>query len=117
MHKIEKSYDSYEQLAKDEEVDVIYIGTISPEYLPTAKLMLENGKHLLSERLALNSKQVNELLSLAKKNNLFFMEAIWSRFVTSHKSTLEEVEEGYLSDIKHVNAEFGVVVDKTNKSL
>ena len=35
----------------------------------------------------------------------------------SHQSTLTYVQEGYLGHIKHVNAEFGVVVDKTNKSL
>ena len=117
MHEIKKAYDSYEQLAKEKEVDVIYIGTINSEHLPVAKLMLENGKHLLSERLTLNSEQVNELLSLSKKNNLFFMEAIWSRFLPSHQATLKEIKEGLLGHIKHVDAEFGVVVDKTKKSL
>ena len=58
LQKIPKAYGSYEELAKDPDVEVVYIGTINTEHLSAAKLMLENGKHILVEKpLTLNTKR------------------------------------------------------------
>jgi dihydrodiol dehydrogenase / D-xylose 1-dehydrogenase (NADP) len=65
LQKIPKAYGSYEELAKDPNVEVVYIGTINSAHLPTAKLMLENGKHVLCEKpLTLNLKRKQNILYL-----------------------------------------------------
>ncbi len=58
LQKIPKAYGSYEELAKDPNVEVVYIGVINTVHYSVAKLMLENGKHCLVEKpFTLNSKR------------------------------------------------------------
>jgi dihydrodiol dehydrogenase / D-xylose 1-dehydrogenase (NADP) len=76
LEKIPKAYGSYEELAKDPNVEVVYIGTINSAHLPTAKLMLENGKHVLCEKpFTLNLKREQNIITLIQltfiNHNLF----------------------------------------------
>ena len=116
VHKIKKAYGSYEELAKDSEVEVVYIGTINTTHLPVAKLMLEHGKHLLVEKpLGMNLKQVNEMIDLAKKKNLFLMEAVWSRFLPSYQFVIKQIQDGVIGHVKHVFSSFGFPIDDPTK--
>lgn len=109
LHGISKAYGAYEDLAKDPEIEVIYIGTINTQHFPVGKLMLENNKHLLMEKpMTLNLKQTRELIAIAKKNKCFLMEAIWSRFLPSYKHLMELLQNRNIGDIIHVNANFGL---------
>ncbi len=121
---IPNAHGSYEALAKDPDAEVVYIGTINPTHLPLAKLYLDHGKHVLCEKpLAMNVKQVDEMLEYAMTKNLFLMEAMWSRlmhpspsksnlfpwcqsylrFQPAHIKLKEEIEKGTLGDIYQVN--------------
>jgi dihydrodiol dehydrogenase / D-xylose 1-dehydrogenase (NADP) len=42
-HKIDKAYGSYEKLAKDPDVEIVYIGVTSPYHLEVVKPMLNAG--------------------------------------------------------------------------
>ena len=56
-HGIPKAYCDFNQLAKDTEVEVVYIGIVNPYHFPIAKMMLEHGKHVLVEKpMTLNKK-------------------------------------------------------------
>lgn len=78
---ITKAYGSYLELAQDPNVEVAYVGTITPNHLELSQMILEHGKHLLCEKpLTMNEKQTQKLISLAKEKGLFLMEAVWSRF-------------------------------------
>ena len=77
---IPKAYEGYEALAKDSNVEVVYVGSINPTHLNICKLLLSNGKHVLCEKpLGMNIKETEEMVNLAREKKLFFMEAIWSR--------------------------------------
>ena len=74
-HNIEIAYGSYVELARDENVEVVYISTIHPQHAPHCKLALSHGKHVLCEKpLAMNLKQTKEVFKLAKTKGLFVME-------------------------------------------
>lgn len=110
-HKIPKAYGSYEELAKDPDVEVVYIGTINSQHFPVGKLMLEHGKHVLMEKpMTLNSKQTKSLIQLAKKNKCFLMEAIWSRFLPSYQHLMKLLRDNAIGDVVHVNANFGIMI-------
>ncbi|KAF4101062.1 hypothetical protein G5714_017494 [Onychostoma macrolepis] len=80
-HSIPRSYGSYEELAKDPEIDVVYVGNIHPHHLSVGVLFMNAKKNVLCEKpLAMNLKEVQELIASAKKNNVFLMEAVWTRF-------------------------------------
>lgn len=79
-HKIAKAYGSYKELAEDEDVEVVYVGTIHPEHAPLCKLALSHGKHVLCEKpITLNLKNTKELFDLAKVKGLFIMEVSYRR--------------------------------------
>ena len=77
-----KHYGSYEQLAADENVDVVYIATPMAQHYENAKMCIEKGKNVLCEKtITLNCKQLDELIAFAQKHNVFFMEAMWMKFI------------------------------------
>ncbi|XP_055947268.1 trans-1,2-dihydrobenzene-1,2-diol dehydrogenase-like isoform X3 [Argiope bruennichi] len=108
-HNIPKAYGSYEELAKDPDVEVVYIGTVASHHFAVGKLMLENGKHVLMEKpFALNLKQAKMLIEIARRENRFLMEAVWSRFFPAYKLLMELIEKGTIGDVVHVNVKFGL---------
>ncbi|XP_054709563.1 trans-1,2-dihydrobenzene-1,2-diol dehydrogenase-like isoform X1 [Uloborus diversus] len=109
LHNIPKAYGSYNTLAKDPDIDVAYIGCITSQHFPVAKLMLENGKNVLVEKpMTLNAKQTKELIQIAQARNLFLMEAIWSRFLPSYKFLMELIRDGTIGDVVHIHASLGI---------
>ena len=44
---VAKAYGSYEQLAQDNDVDIVYVGTIHPTHYDCCMKMLEYNKHVL----------------------------------------------------------------------
>lgn len=56
-------------------LDVVYIGTIHPHHLSTGKLFMKSRKNVLIEKpLAMNSREVQELITAAQDNSVFLME-------------------------------------------
>lgn len=105
---IQNAYGSYEELAKDPDVEVVYVGSLNPYHMEVAISMLENNKHVLVEKpLCMNEKQAQELISLAEKKKLFLMEAIWSRFFPSYQYLQNQINNGILGDIEKVEVSFG----------
>ena len=74
-HSIEKAYGSYEDLARDADVEVVYVSPIHPQHAPLCKLALSHGKHVLCEKpMTMNLKDTKEVFELAKAKGLFIME-------------------------------------------
>ncbi|KAL5282792.1 DHDH.2 family protein [Megaselia abdita] len=108
LHGIPKAYASYAELARNPDIDVVYIGSVNTEHLDISKLMLENGKHVLCEKpLCLNRKQSSELVELARSKKLFLMEAIWSRFFPAYTYLRQLLANGALGRIQSIDVGFG----------
>ncbi|KAI1796650.1 NAD(P)-binding protein [Ganoderma leucocontextum] len=94
-----KPYGSYAEVFADKDVDAVYIGTPHTLHYENAVDALNAGKHVLCEKATTsNAAETKALIKLAKEKNLFFMEALWTRF---HPLTLELkkiAEEGALGD-------------------
>ncbi len=102
------SYGSYEALAADPEVDIIYIATPHTFHMENTLLCLKYGKAVLCEKpLAINSYQVETMIQAARENDSFLMEALWSRFLPNINRAKELVESGKIGAIKHLEADFG----------
>lgn len=105
---IRNAYGSYEELAKDPVVEIVYIGTLNPHHMEVAILMLENNKHVLVEKpLCINEKQARKLISYAERKQLFLMEAIWSRFFPSYQYLHKQIKNGMLGEIESVDVSLG----------
>ncbi len=102
----EKYYGTYEQLAQDKNVDIVYIASPMAQHYENAKLCLLNGKNVLCEKtITLNLKQLEELIAIAKEKDVFFMEAMWMKFLPAFKKAKEWVQSGRIGEVKAVKAE------------
>ncbi|XP_038158867.1 trans-1,2-dihydrobenzene-1,2-diol dehydrogenase-like [Cyprinodon tularosa] len=108
-HSIPQAYGSYEELARDPNIDVVYVGVIHPYHLKTCLLFTNAKKNILCEKpLAMNTKEVKEILASAKKNNVFLMEAVWTRFFPASVEIRKLLAQGEMGEVKMVRADFGV---------
>ena len=103
----EKAYGSYEELASDPTVDIIYIATPHSFHFQHTMLCLENKKAVLCEKaIAINSKELSEMIKLAQKNQTFLMEAFWTQFQPSFTEAMKILKSGELGDVKMLRSDF-----------
>lgn len=100
-------YGSYEELAKDENIDIIYISVIHNHHMPLAKLAVENGKAVICEKpLATELSECKEFLDLATSKNVLVMEAMWTRFMPAYIMAKKWIADGKIGQPKLFNASF-----------
>jgi len=81
-HKVANAYASYKMLLENEAIDAIYIATPHSLHKQLTIQALKHNKAVLCEKpLALNSKDVLEMITVAKQNNVLLMEALWTAFL------------------------------------
>jgi predicted dehydrogenase len=103
-----KVYGSYSELADDPDVDIIYVATPHHLHFENTLMCLQKGKPVLCEKpFTINTKQLEILVKTARKNKVFLMEALWTRFLPGILKTLEIIKEGQIGQIKVLNADFG----------
>lgn len=108
LYGFQKSYDNYDALANDPEVDVVYIATPHAYHREQTLLCLHNKKAVLCEKpLTLSHNDALEMVEAARKNNVFFMEAMWSRFFPTTIKTLKLIRDGAIGEVKYLRADFG----------
>ncbi len=105
---VKYTYGSYEALAENPEIDVIYIATPHNQHCENTILCLAYNKAALCEKpFAMNHRQASEMVSFAKKKNLFLMEALWTKFLPHYQTVMKMIRAGELGTIKSVLANFG----------
>jgi predicted dehydrogenase len=103
-----KYYGSYEELAADEAVDIIYIASPHSHHYEHTMLCLNHKKAVLCEKaFALNSYEVSRMISEAARQQVFLMEALWPPFQPIYIKTKEVLQGGEPGKILHLNARFG----------
>jgi len=105
---VKNAHDSYEALVKDDEVDVIYIATPHSHHHEHALLCINNNKAVLCEKaFAINYKQAKEMTDAARANNVFLMEAVWTKFLQPFNKAKEMINAGMLGEVKSMLVNFG----------
>ncbi len=104
---IPRRYTSYEDVAKDPDIDIIYIGTPGVYHLKDASMALNHGKHVLCEKaFTINAKEAKEMIALAREKNLFLMEAMWTRYFPIHIKIRELLAEGAIGTANGITINF-----------
>ncbi len=107
-YNAKKAYSSYEELAKDTNVDAVYIATPHSFHKEHAILCLQNKKAVLCEKpFAMNLSEVTEMIQVAKENNVLLMEALWSFFLPHFTYVLDIVKSEKFGKLKSLEADFG----------
>lgn len=106
--QLEKAFGSYEDIVKDADIDVIYIGTPHTEHKANAELCIKNGKAVLCEKpFTINVHESEYLISLAKEHKVFIMEAMWTKFLPTTIKVKQWIKEGRIGKVKHIRANTG----------
>jgi len=105
---IPKRHASYEALAADPDVDVVYVATPHPMHHANALLALRAGKPALVEKaFTMNAAEAEELVATARAAGLFLMEAMWTRFLPHVAEIRRLLAEGTLGELITVTADHG----------
>ena len=107
-HGVRKVYDKIEDMFYDDEVDIIYITSPHNTHYPFMKTALEHGKHLLVEKsITLNSRELDEMISLAQEKNLILAEAMTIWHMPLYRKLWDIVESGRLGKVQIITLNFG----------
>jgi len=115
-------YDSYDKLNENQDINVLYIGSINTTHKDICLKAINAGKHILCEKpMTLNSAEQEEVLNAAKSKGVFFMEALWTRFFPTIQRLKSELAQGTIGEVKYFNSCFMVPIKDVarikNKSL
>ena len=104
-----RAYGSYEELAQDPDVDLIYIATPHSEHYKDILLCLEHGKNLLVEKaFTANALLASEAITLAEEKGVFLSEAMWTRFLPAVQMVKDWILAGKIGRVESVEADFSM---------
>lgn len=105
----EKAYGSYEALAADSAIDLIYIATPHSHHHEFAKLCIEYGQNILVEKaFTANAKLAAKVISLAHDKGVFLCEAMWTRFLPALETIRGWIRDGRIGRVETVEADFSM---------
>ena len=100
-----KFYGSYEEMAADENVDLVYVASPMSEHYENVKMLIRHGRNILCEKaFALNEEQAREMLMLAKKKGVLLAEAMWVRYMPMWNTIREVLHSGIIGEPMTVTA-------------
>ncbi|MEV6402635.1 Gfo/Idh/MocA family oxidoreductase [Streptomyces bobili] len=106
---IPRAYGDWETLAKDADIDVVYVATPHSAHRDAAGLCLEAGRNVLCEKaFTLNLREATELVALARDNDRFLMEAMWMYCNPVIRRLKALVDDGAIGEVRTVQADFGL---------
>ena len=107
-HGITVRHPSYEALAADPNVDVVYVASPQSRHMRDVLLFLDAGKHVLCEKpFALNAAEAMTMATRARANGRFLMEGIWSRFLPAYVHLRRLLAEERVGEPMVLDACFG----------
>ena len=110
-------YDNYETLADNPDIDAVYIATPHTFHHAHVLLCLKKKKAVLCEKpMSVNFASTAEMILAARQNNVFLMEAMWTRFLPIIDKTMQLIKEGEIGEVKYLSADFGFVAPFDAKS-
>ena len=105
---IDTCHGSYQALADDAGVDVIYIATPHTLHAENALMCLAAGKHVVCEKpFTMNAREARAVVELAREKKLFLMEAMWSRFLPAVQEAKRIIASGGIGVPRQVQADIG----------
>jgi len=114
------AYGSYEELAADPDVDVVYVASPHALHVEHTLLALEAGKPVLCEKpTTLDAASTAQLFAAAAGRGLFLMEAMWTACHPTIRTLLDLLAAGEHGTPRQVHADLGFVVeaDPTDRLL
>lgn len=117
-YDIEHAYGSCKEMVQDDNIDCIYIGVPHALHKEYMKICVKNHKNVLCEKpFTINACEAREIADLAKANNVFVMEAMWTKYLPVIQKVKEYIDTGVIGELSGIEASFGFFTetDTTNR--
>lgn len=115
---IERRYASYEALAADPQVDIVYVATPHSRHFEDMKLLIAAGKHILCEKsFTTDAAQAEEIFRLAREKGVFVMEAFWTKTIPVYREVERLLAQGVIGEIRAVTAQYGYTTARQGRKF
>ncbi len=101
---IPRTYEHWEDLVADPEIDAVVIGTWPYLHAPITLAALAAGKHVLTEaRMSMNAAEAHRMLAAAHRSPQLVAQIVPSPFgLKGHAVMRELIDGGYLGELREV---------------
>lgn len=104
---IPRAYGDYREMAAADDVDIVYVGTITRLHKEHTLLAIEAGKHVLCEKaLAENVDDARAMHDAAKAAGVMLQDAMWTRFFPAVEHARAAIEAGVIGEPVLVQSDF-----------
>lgn len=104
-HNCKRVFTDLQEMAKDKNIDAVYIASPNAFHYNQSRLFLENSKHVICEKpITTNLSEYKELKSIADNKGLIYAEAIMSRHNKEHKNITNALEQ--IGKIRYARLDF-----------
>lgn len=104
---IPKRYVGLESFTSDKNIDIAYVATPHSLHCEGTLACLDAGIAVLCEKpFAMNSAEVNKMISKAREKNLFLMEAMWTYFFPAMFEVRRLISENAIGKVKLIQSSF-----------
>ncbi len=111
-------FSDYKEMLQITSPEAVIISTPTHTHIEIAKYCLEKGVHVFVEKpFSLNTKDADELTTLAKQKSVVNQVGYHNRFIGTFKSAKKLIAEGLIGEVYHIDgAANGPAVLKESKS-
>lgn len=114
---IEKTYDSYEKLLNDPDIDAVYIPLPNHLHKKWVIAAAKKGKHILCEKpAAINATEFIEMQKVCSEHDVLFMEAFMYFFHPQHERVRQIIDSGEIGEITYAQAGFSFYIEEEDKA-
>lgn len=113
---VSESCCDYTEMLQRNDIDIIYIASPNSFHFQQALEALEHKKHVIIEKpAAVTSQEIRTLYDTARKNNVFFFEAITTLFMPNYIEYKEKLPQ--IGSLKEVHINYGQYSSKYDAYL
>lgn len=106
QYSIPHFFNNVDKALHNVAVDVAYISTPHPLHFEEIIQCLKKRVAVLCEKpMAINTRQIQEIIYVSNHYQTFCMEAMWIRFIPSIKKVIELVSSGILGNLNSIYAD------------
>lgn len=112
-HGISKVHDNYEQLFRDQDLDLVYLGTPPSLHAQQALLAIAAGKSVLVEKpFAVTSAEARYVAMMAAQRNVAVFEAMHSPHHQLFGRVLELLRSGVIGPLQEIEGRFDAPIER-----
>jgi predicted dehydrogenase len=113
-----KAYGSYEELIKDEEVELVYIATPHSLHYEHMMLAISYGKPVLCEKaFTMNASQAQEIRDYAHVKGVFVAEALWTRYMPSRALINKVLDSGVIGKANILTGNLSYIISHKERIM